>query len=535
MSAAASAMLGDVLQAWAKGNQDKIAFIQGLIPLDIEVRVAFENGKTMNVLEPDVDFPSLTLKHRVWFRSFCFDCEKWSRPGFVQPIERHLDVQKFDSGVSPSAYGGGEWETLQEKQSTEVMHLRPYASSWINIRIMHPALNMVAEAATRGTPERRDYALARELTIVMAAGYGLESQRRDAVNAVLIDHIFCPIGRMNFGVKGIGKYETDGSALQYGVTIEYTNEKGLGGSDPYLQNVAYHGKFWTADKSKTRDGFTKHCCPWLLIEVLGQEMGLAGAAYACNRHCAQPLSPNVPFLPVPADKDMLLLQARICMALRVGATDLCQFYRTAELLPVSRQAPYPYPRQAKFDGSADLVPFEYTGVWGGIKHRKMLFEAKQLDSSANIMVKFTDTYGKEVHEVLYKAGHAPELHDIQEQCGMFMVVMECIEGTRSWCDEDALDETLKEQLLNVQKVLEGNGFVHGDLRAPNVRVNVTSKKIFILDFDWAGISGETHYPVILNPNVTWPPKAQVGAAILIEHDRFMIAEMTSGRKRKNDT
>jgi hypothetical protein len=520
------ATLQDVLQMWAKENQDKITFIQGLgFPLDFLVEDAFYDGESLNVLEPDVDFGRLDRREIALFRSFMAQCSIWSRPDFDGPTDRYLDVQKFDSSVSPSNYAAVEWTTLQKKERKRIMHLRPCDCSWINIRIIHPALNMVAETASHGSPERCDYVLARQLIIVMARSYPLEVQRMDAVNAVLVDYLLQPIGIHGFGVKHIGKYHTDGSAFEYGITVEYKNEKGDGGSDPYLQNVAYHGKYWTGDDNNKRDDYKKHCCPWLLIEVLGQEMGLAGAVYACKRHHAQPLSANVPFLPFPADKDMLLLQARLCMALRVGATELFRFYGNAAKLPQSDQATFPYPRSAKLDGSAIPVDFKYINVWGGIKHRKMLFEAERLDTNAKIMVKFTDTYCKEVHEALYNAGLAPRLHDYQEQAGMFMVVMEYLEEIRPWRDADASNETLKAQLLQVQTVLEESGFVHGDLRAPNVCIQEKTETVFIVDFDWAGKAGEVYYPVVLNPNVTWPRGAKIGGEILMEHDKFMIEEM----------
>jgi RIO-like serine/threonine protein kinase len=171
-------------------------------------------------------------------------------------------------------------------------------------------------------------------------------------------------------------------------------------------------------------------------------------------------------------------------------------------------------------------------VWGGMKHQKMLFEAKRLDTGAKIMVKYTDTYSMEVHKALSNAGLAPELYDVQEQAGMFMVVMDCLEDIRPWHDEDALNDVYREQLLRVQTVLKRSEFVHGDLRAPNVCVQEKNMMVYIVDFDWAGKAGEVHYPVVLNPNVNWPRGAEVGTKILIEHDNFMINEMLGHRKRK---
>ena len=47
-----------------------------------------------------------------------------------------------------------------------------------------------------------------------------------------------------------------------------------------------------------------------------------------------------------------------------------------------------------------------------------------------------------------------------------------------------------------------DGFVHGDLRPPNIII--TNNGPQIIDFDWAGKIGIACYPVDINPEVDWP-------------------------------
>lgn len=81
-----------------------------------------------------------------------------------------------------------------------------------------------------------------------------------------------------------------------------------------MQNMAYYVNYWYH-----KDGPTKTCGPFLLMEVLGQEMGLSAAVWACGcRPGARPLSPNIPCLLIPADQGMFRMQRRLCRALQIG-------------------------------------------------------------------------------------------------------------------------------------------------------------------------------------------------------------------------
>ena len=52
------------------------------------------------------------------------------------------------------------------------------------------------------------------------------------------------------------------------------------------------------------------------------------------------------------------------------------------------------------------------------------------------------------------------------------------------------------------RTLHSNGFVHGDLRAPNILL-LKDNTVRILDFDWTGCAGVAKYPDDLNTSVEW--------------------------------
>ena len=88
----------------------------------------------------------------------------------------------------------------------------------------------------------------------------------------------------------------------------------------------------------------------------------------------------------------------------------------------------------------------------------------------------------------------------------------------------------------VQMVQKGHtqGFVHGDMRLPNILLRKGDEKeadgfprydVRLLDFDWSGLSGSAKYPRRLNKEVEWPPGATYGAVISKEHDMWFAEHL----------
>jgi hypothetical protein len=124
------------------------------------------------------------------------------------------------------------------------------------------------------------------------------------------------------------------------------------------------------------------------MECIGQEIGISGAVWACGHPCAQPLSGNVPFLPVPADKVTKLNQACLCIATCHGFQTLQHFYASTPTQD-DPQAGYPYVRPCHLqDRKVGLTYLELfdANMCG------MLFVAEVGETSQKrcVLVKFTD-------------------------------------------------------------------------------------------------------------------------------------------------
>lgn len=183
--------------------------------------------------------------------------------------------------------------------------------------------------------------------------------------------------------------------------------------------------------------------------------------------------------------------------------------------------------------SPALTQFKYKRVLRrDDRCRTFLVEVK---SRAKIVVKFVERYGVDAHRILADAGYAPKLlhfgsafPGIVGYKGAFMVVMEYVEGTNA----DSLTEDAYHGLRNAVDILHQAGFVHGDIRIPNVLLS-RSGRVKIIDFDWAGKDGEVMYPSDLSMNINWHPDVLEQTKLVPiqqTHDQFMLQQLLPRRE-----
>ena len=121
-------------------------------------------------------------------------------------------------------------------------------------------------------------------------------------------------------------------------------------------------------------------------------------------------------------------------------------------------------------------------------------------ASRSIVVKFALRYGIDVHEFLASKEQAPKVFHFKKLAGDWcVVVMEEIDG------KELTHPVERPALGNIQAVVENlrlKDFVHGDLRCQNILL-LADKSIRVMDFDWAGNSGQVKYPHNLNMDNIW--------------------------------
>ena len=148
-----------------------------------------------------------------------------------------------------------------------------------------------------------------------------------------------------------------------------------------------------------------------------------------------------------------------------------------------------------------------------------------------LFIKFTRRYSAEAHRYCSDKGIAPRLHeDVLLPGGWHMVIMDYLDEDAFTCISDS-DKHLETHILEAIKTLHEGGLVHGDVRGMNIMKSTKNEEtvIMLLDFDWAGKTGEARYPDVMNPAVDRPSGVVRCGLIQMNHDVAMVRLLFSSR------
>ena len=197
-----------------------------------------------------------------------------------------------------------------------------------------------------------------------------------------------------------------------------------------------------------------------------------------------------------------------------------------------------FPWIDSYPSNGQVIKFNY--IKGLQQHEScMTFLAQKVVDGKKeelVVVKFVDSYGREVHEFMADQGLAPRLiyfgsltdrfpeHNFQ---GLSMVVMEHLVGDTLEAKylDCALPSDVRGSIAQAIETLEKAGFVHGDLRRPNVMIDGEGK-VKIIDFDWAGREMEVQYPLRLTSSLFPKNQGVEGRKeIRSAHDKLMVGKL----------
>ena len=158
---------------------------------------------------------------------------------------------------------------------------------------------------------------------------------------------------------------------------------------------------------------------------------------------------------------------------------------SARLFPaVTRLRKYPASESQSF---YDYLDFEIQSSFPKRQSNRFLYVAHTPDNQP-FLIKFTKRYSIELHQHCADAGHAPRIFAFERlPGGWYAVAMEYIEPSVPITDSSLLlthRERWITELRDLVHSFHEKGFVHGDLRLPNVVCKDDS--VMLLDFDWGG-------------------------------------------------
>ena len=273
----------------------------------------------------------------------------------------------------------------------------------------------------------------------------------------------------------------------------------------------------------------------ILVGIAGPHLTVTGAVLG-DRLTTERLTDYVYLGPHPSREGRSGLDegirrvARILRALAISTALLKDHYSGLD-------------RQAILDSpDAPLPPhyqnFTTDGVTYKLKYKRRLsddqgkavfvasIEPASQVGGPDVVVKFAHSYCKDAHMLLAQRSFAPRLRYCEEveSVGMHVVVMDLAVGKHAKATLN--DKSLVRKLQTAIQALHDAGFVHGDLREPNILV--TEGDVKIIDFDWCGKDGEVRYPASINlgGSLGWDRDVARGGLIKKEHDQRMFCRLT---------
>ncbi|KAH7096176.1 hypothetical protein BKA62DRAFT_783489 [Auriculariales sp. MPI-PUGE-AT-0066] len=387
------------------------------------------------------------------------------------------------------------------------------------------------------TPEH--LRLATELIDKSTEFYGDEKERLNAIRQCLETFIgdvvrTCANGREPDGGPLI---DTFAGRIMINPFIEIKKEIGAGSCDPFDQAAANYAQWVGKDKDRLPSIRQRSCMPAFLLAIAGPNLAIGGALLL-DRPVIEQLTPWIPLryrptVPPRPDSvapthDQIQYIARVIVALRKCSDDLLEYYKTTLVsMPERTEFAVPWPHLTKIS-DYEVVYQERLQPTPSRCLFRATATARQDNTTISVIVKFTYRYCREAHDVVYAKGAAPRLLYCawDETVAQMVVMYEYIDATKVDHTRQQLswDQSVS-QLEDAVEAMHQKGFVHGDLRGPNILLDGNNAPM-IIDFDWAGRADSLHtiYPgnICLDSSYKLHTDVCPGGRILPEHDDHLV-------------
>ncbi|KAG6847753.1 hypothetical protein H0H93_006195 [Arthromyces matolae] len=399
---------------------------------------------------------------------------------------------------------------------------RPYTYETIPIELLDEAF-CVFKARLCKSPSRAGILFLSQLALVGCEWYGTELDRKTNLQSVYERHT----GLQLLGQQVPGtNFVTDGNLaplVMPGAIEECKNVTG----HALNQAIVYYAQYLCAmDHELSSRILTRF--PSILIIDAGSTFAFYGAVWNGTYVQVEPLTPTFDLSTHYMDLKGRHAIASSLDAFKEGVKRIEAHYRelvetkgTDKIDPAMRE--FPYLRSFEINGKN--VTLEYLSR---VADTKLVYQAQ--DCHGNLYaVKFTRSYSTEAHRFLAEHDLAPKLRfsrEIVEGSGWIVVVTDWSAG--SLFEENVSREEKQTAWLKVKvavQLLHDGGFVHGDIRGPNIVIieKGSEVSIHIIDFDWAGKDGDATYPLDINLDVQRPKEVAAGGLITMDDDDVMVS------------
>jgi serine/threonine protein kinase len=193
-----------------------------------------------------------------------------------------------------------------------------------------------------------------------------------------------------------------------------------------------------------------------------------------------------------------------------------------------------YPFLTSYNDGGQETRFTYDRR---LEEDKLVFSATvDQPGSGKCIVKFTCQYSEAAHNYLASRDLAPMIRKcVRISADWTAIVMDkstyrVLYGLQL---SEAQRTKVKCKVKSIVETLHEGGFVHGDIRDANLLIDEASLTsndvaVHLIDFDWAGCTGEAKYPMGTNCKTVRRPAGVKGGEVVTEqHDVEMVSYLFS--------
>ena len=336
-------------------------------------------------------------------------------------------------------------------------------------------------------PSKSDFCFAKKVCDEMSKYFSSEKERENAFAKEIKEYLKQELGKNDVVQSESGQSVADIVINPNScVIMEVKNESGQGGgSDSHSQIIAYYVQSLEEKKPD-------QCpAPAYLIELVGPQLTISGAVFGRYVFVDKLIDPV--WLVPQHNEEAIFKIARIFKALKEAIGKIRQYYENA--------TPVIQPRFPIFK-SFDKGDIQYEEAIKSHTYEGTLTYYGETEP-VNVIIKFVKQYSHEAHQFMHSKGYAPEL----------IFYPEGVNGTRykaivtkkidfshhgyNISEEDKNDYHNK--LKTAVTTLYNGGFCHGNLLPKHIVYDTVSKRIYILNYEWAIKQDDKEYPLLEHP------------------------------------
>ncbi|KAG1730671.1 uncharacterized protein EDB91DRAFT_1059330 [Suillus paluster] len=431
------------------------------------------------------------------------------------------------SAAMPSAIS-----KAQDQDKPEFLCSRPRkAEDPVPVTLLHPIFAEFVDDCRDLKPTHHDYRFVRELSEKMCIFPPDENARMDVFRTQLA--YFYPHVTLYAAAVGAKSYRTDCHLIIGGkfvaVIVEGKKEIGGSGAEPFVEAMWYQRQFMKILNNTEFDiAERRSVFPCFHIIVFGTCISIVGSVLTRKVQC-NILGPIIPLFWHSMDDSMQSTAARMFAALNLAITKLAKLYSAQIPLLTPQDSPLDCPYPQDYDNGTQYFSYYHSQP---LRHHRIFFEETSIGEK--ICIKYVKRYLPEAHQFCAKEGHAPRLIAYESLPGGWnMVVMNVLPihndlSSRSTSAYQQFSQIPAAECGPLEKAVTDfihqfhkKDFIHGDLRGTNLFL--LGDNFMLLDFDWSGRIGNTHYPMHVNcKGIHRPFDARDGNEIKVVHDLEML-------------